>query len=408
MKTQVIVPALVLAFCTLGLGSCRAPETSAPQQATPLAIATPRAFLVFERGTSETWRSLDAIGIDGASHRVLREKFVVARPWNISRDGQKIVFAAKPGEVKRAPITSLNRTFPKPPYPPAEVFLLAFDSKPVVVSVPHTAKGERDDYEPTAATWNANATKILYTENSFIKMGFWFSESHLDASGAQWLSLFDLKTNRKIWNSRKMQKDLQDKDPQDYSHLLGKRFHAMAMSPDSRHVVALVQSWPSEPWNALEGKDYTMSLLHFDLNRNKLEVLWRFNTNKVNYGMGALSWHPDSTRFLFSLGVRAKKPDQSIYLGNWKTRNIQRLTHSGALESDPVWIDGGRQIAFLSNRLAATKPNQLIFAMNADGSNPRQILKNLRDVSNLRHVETLPDWSKFKNLDTTPRAAVKK
>ena len=62
-----------------------------------------------------------------------------------------------------------------------------------------------------------------------------------------------------------------------------------------------------------------------------------------------------------------------IYIGNSLGRNLRRITHSPAVESDPTWSPNGDRIAFTSNRLG--KPQ--LFEASARGTNVRRIPTNI-------------------------------
>ena len=80
---------------------------------------------------------------------------------------------------------------------------------------------------------------------------------------------------------------------------------------------------------------------------------------------------PDGKSIVYQVGyysVKENKSRQVICIMDKDGKNIRQLTTGQKSESDPVWIEGGKKIAFICG-------GQL-FSMNADGSERRQLMKD--------------------------------
>ena len=73
-------------------------------------------------------------------------------------------------------------------------------------------------------------------------------------------------------------------------------------------------------------------------------------------------------------------------------KNIRQLTTGLKSESDPVWIEGGKKIAFICG-------GQL-FSMNANGSERRQLTK---DETGIDGFKFSPDGKKIILIKQIPR-----
>jgi TolB protein len=96
------------------------------------------------------------------------------------------------------------------------------------------------------------------------------------------------------------------------------------------------------------------------------------------------SFSPDGTKILFERML----PNfiRVIYVKNLTTGALQRLTWNSTDESMPTWSPDGTQIAFVSNRVKPTIPQQFqIYVMSATGANPVRIKSDSTDWE--------PSWS---------------
>lgn len=96
---------------------------------------------------------------------------------------------------------------------------------------------------------------------------------------------------------------------------------------------------------------------------------------------------PDGKSIVYQVGyysVKENKSRQVICIMDKDGKNIRQLTTGQKSESDPVWIEGGKKIAFICG-------GQL-FSMNADGSERRQLTK---DETGIDGFKFSPDGKKI-------------
>jgi TolB protein len=78
------------------------------------------------------------------------------------------------------------------------------------------------------------------------------------------------------------------------------------------------------------------------------------------------SWSPDGREVAMTL---SKDGSPNIYVHNFATGTLRRLTRHRGIDAEPTWSPTGHQIAFVSDR--AGRPH--IFVMDPDGNNVRQL-----------------------------------
>jgi len=103
------------------------------------------------------------------------------------------------------------------------------------------------------------------------------------------------------------------------------------------------------------------------------EALWAMGR------IGSLSVSPDAQKVAYTVAyysVPENKSHRVIYLMNADGSDNKMLTTSSYSEGDPQWINGGKEIAFLSSEGGS---NQL-WIMNADGTNRRQVSSYEGDI----------------------------
>lgn len=82
---------------------------------------------------------------------------------------------------------------------------------------------------------------------------------------------------------------------------------------------------------------------------------------------------PDNSKILFGVSyesVEENRSNQDLYVMNLDGSEVKRLTKTPGSESQAVWIDEGKKIAYVASGKEKTPQ---IWVMNADGSNAKQI-----------------------------------
>jgi len=111
-------------------------------------------------------------------------------------------------------------------------------------------------------------------------------------------------------------------------------------------------------------------------------------------------WSPDGTRVVYAQRVHDR---WELGVVNADGTNVRSLTQPDPIlyaffrvivnNVSPVWSPDSQQILFLSDRNGRWE----FFVINADGSNPRQVLKNVTDLIPLRfnfEDERMMDWTR--------------
>lgn len=104
-------------------------------------------------------------------------------------------------------------------------------------------------------------------------------------------------------------------------------------------------------------------------------------TPEVLYSFGRISdiQLSPSGKILYGVtyvGIEENKYNRELFTMNSDGSDKQQLTHSSESERNAVWVNEGKQIAFLSSKSGSSQ----IWIMNADGSNPKQISHLDKDI----------------------------
>ena len=118
------------------------------------------------------------------------------------------------------------------------------------------------------------------------------------------------------------------------------------------------------------------------------ETLWAMGR------IGGFAPSPDGKTIAYQVGyysVKENKSHQMLYTISADGKTQRTLTTTAASETDAVWTDGGKRIAFLSN-------GQL-WSMSADGSDRRQLTKSETEIEGFKFS---PDGKKVILIKSLP------
>ena len=118
------------------------------------------------------------------------------------------------------------------------------------------------------------------------------------------------------------------------------------------------------------------------------EALWAMGR------MGSYAASPDGKKVAYQVGyysVKENKSHQILYVMDADGKNKKQLTTVTESETDPAWINGGRQIAFLCG-------GQL-YTVNPDGTDRKQVSHSSIDIEGFRFS---PDGSKVILVKSLP------
>ncbi len=134
-----------------------------------------------------------------------------------------------------------------------------------------------------------------------------------------------------------------------------------------------------------------------NIGKNKISLASDRLTPEALWAMGRIGStdaSPDGRRVVYTVAyysVKENKGHHVIYVMDADGKNNRRLTTSSKNETDPVWIDGGRRIAFLTGGQ--------IWTMDINGSDRRQMT---RDKSDIEGFKFSPDGKKVILIKSMP------
>lgn len=98
-------------------------------------------------------------------------------------------------------------------------------------------------------------------------------------------------------------------------------------------------------------------------------------TPEVLYSMARVSdvkLSPDGTKVLYGvtfISIEQNKGNRELFVVNTDGSNKKQITHTPYSEQNAVWINGGKEIAFLSGEEGSSQ----IWIMDAEGNNRRRV-----------------------------------
>ena len=118
------------------------------------------------------------------------------------------------------------------------------------------------------------------------------------------------------------------------------------------------------------------------------EALWAMGR------IGSTDASPDGKKVVYTVAyysVKENKGHHVIYVMDADGKNNKKLTTSAKNETDPVWIENGQRVAFLTD-------GQL-WSMNADGTDRKQLTKDSKDIEGFKFS---PDGKKVILIKSMP------
>jgi Tol biopolymer transport system component len=354
--------------------------------------AADEGFLVLRRGNV-----LEAMRPNGSQRQVLRRKFSVSgrsywydnreqNNWNISRDGRRVCFTAKPQDIgffsaraARDYLFVLEHNKPAP-----QVFLRAYGEK---------SSSDVPDVTGLSYGWpsfDTNGKKILVTE---------VTPDEYTIGGA--LTIHDIATRAQMWQSDALANTSALLMGTAQPNILRKRLYGAALSPNGHHVLCAATSitYPGTD-GELSETDFKHYLVHFDLQKPSVDMLASFDQN-----IQGINWHPDSRRFVLSA---SSKGDSDIFVGARDEPLLKQLTHSASHDFDPVWNRSGTRLFWLSDRIVSKARANRLFSMSSDGTLQRAELPAIKSIDSLRWAATIPSWRRYREKQVFAAVGIKK
>lgn len=123
-----------------------------------------------------------------------------------------------------------------------------------------------------------------------------------------------------------------------------------------------------------------------NIGKNNISLKSDLMTPEALWAMGRIGSYqvsPDGKKIVYQVGyysVKENKGHQVLYIMDSDGKNNRQLTTSAKNETDPVWIENGKRIAFLS----AESGSSQIWSMNWDGTDRKQLTKSAVDIEGFK------------------------
>ncbi len=153
------------------------------------------------------------------------------------------------------------------------------------------------------------------------------------------------------------------------------------------------------------------------IEKNNITLKSDLMTPEALWAMGRIASaqvSPDNKKIVYQVGyysIPQNKGHQVICVMDINGKNQRQLTVSAKSETDPIWIEGGKRIAYLSSESGTNQ----IWAMNPDGTQRTQLTKSKDDIEGYifspdgKHViviKQIPYYGSIKkNPDDLPKAS---
>jgi len=388
------------------LGVLAFPVCGAPKK----AASKPRSggVLVFQREAT-----LESVGLSGTSISVLRDSFLKSGAavedvptWNFSHDGRQLIFTTNPIDVDFFGAGAWRRY----------IFAVRYNTRQNVLLAAYGSKAVYPSDVP-------DFRFAQFTGEQKLVVGEGQVGQFIDSPSPHWVSIYDVKTRKRVFDSRGFVKRLHLGRVR--AMLLKSLLEFPALSPEGNDLVCL-----ATPDNGnSESERYTpqtpvapTQLIHLDLKRKKAEVLTALQdnfsvartTSNGNEETEALpirvlrpqfAWHPTQKKFVFVGPTSPKSPTVNLFAFDLQTKKMTRLTNGAQDDFSPQWSLDGKQIYWIRGSVDTRKAGaNRIWRADADGSGATAILPQIRGVTKIQLLPHIVDWGRYRKLSIEPLA----
>ena len=115
-----------------------------------------------------------------------------------------------------------------------------------------------------------------------------------------------------------------------------------------------------------------------NIGKSKIQLQSKLMTPEALWAMGRIGGaqaSPNGKQIVYQVGyysVKENKGHQVLYIMNADGKNVRQLTTSAKNETDASWIEGGKRIAYLFEGQ--------VWSMNPDGTERKQLTKSTTDI----------------------------